>query len=213
MAISLSRRPAATSSITSISRDVSVGCVAVPGAWPERPQAAAAGRRALRERCAAGRRRVCCGCQKVDLPESANPTGDLTAVHRHFSLSYRSAEPDVVAEVVLAQVDSMSGGGATVATYGRSGRLTCCGASRAVAVVVDSRRSSASSRRRDARSGRAAFVAMMKATDFRDRHDGAVFRRGDRTRDRRNLCSATNAFATAHGTNNSGSSAGADLLH
>jgi hypothetical protein len=39
-----------------------------------------------------------------------------------------------------------------------------------VAVVGDSRRSSASSRRRDAPSGRAAFVAMMEATDFRDRH-------------------------------------------
>ena len=39
------------------------------------------------------------------------PTGDLTAVHRHFSLSYRSAEPHVVAEAVLAQVDSMMGGG------------------------------------------------------------------------------------------------------
>ena len=45
------------------------------------------------------------------------PTGDLTAVQRHFSLSYRSAEPDVIAEVVLAPVDSMRGGGATVATY------------------------------------------------------------------------------------------------
>jgi hypothetical protein len=35
------------------------------------------------------------------------------------------------------------------------------------------------------RSGRAAFVAMMEATDLRDRHDGAVVGRRDRTRNRR----------------------------
>ena len=56
-------------------------------------------------------------------------------------------------------------------------------------MAVDSRRSSASSRRRDARSGRAAFVAMMEATDFRDRHDGAVFRRRDSPQMRVTLCS------------------------
>jgi hypothetical protein len=37
----------------------------------------------------------------------------------------------------------------------------------------------------DTCSGRAPFVAMMKAADLRDRHDGAVAERRDGTRDRR----------------------------
>jgi hypothetical protein len=37
----------------------------------------------------------------------------------------------------------------------------------------------------EARSGRAAFVTMMESTDFWDGHDGAIFRRHNRTRDRR----------------------------
>jgi hypothetical protein len=48
---------------------------------------------------------------------------------------------------------------------------------------VGGRRSSNSSRRRDGRSGRAAFVSMMEAADLRDcHHGGAVASRRDRTR-------------------------------
>ena len=88
------------------------------------------------------------------------------------------------AEAVLAQVDSMSGEGAMVATYRRSKQLTCC---RPVGLWPGRRFTTLEcvEPRQDARSGRAALVAMMESTDFRDGHDGAVFRRRDRTRDRR----------------------------
>jgi hypothetical protein len=66
----------------------------------------------------------------------------------------------------------MNGEGVT-ATDGGLDDLTCCRASRVVDVVVDSRPRATSGRRRDARSSRASFVAMMKATNFRNRHDGA----------------------------------------
>jgi hypothetical protein len=49
------------------------------------------------------------------------------------------------------------------------------------------RRSCASSPWPDSRSGRASFISMVEATDLRDRHNGAVTRRHDRTRNRRVL--------------------------
>ena len=46
-------------------------------------------------------------------------------------------------------------------------------------------RSCGRGRRRDGPSGRAPFVPMVDTTDLRDRHDGAVTRRHDRTGNRR----------------------------
>ncbi len=52
--------------------------------------------------------------------------------------------------------------------------------------VLGNRRASLITRRRlDGRSGRAPFVSMMKATDLRDSHGGAIAGRRDRTRNRR----------------------------
>jgi hypothetical protein len=119
--------------------------------------------------------------------------------------------PDAVEEVILEPVDSMSGEGATVATYGRSRRLTFCRASRAVVGVNRFTTLECVAGARCALRPRGV------------RNDDGVHRLPESPRRCRLpaaqpdegwacLCSATDAYATAHGMNNSGSSAGAARL-
>jgi hypothetical protein len=93
-----------------------------------------------------------------------------------------SADADGLAHVVRACVEGRrrGEGGARIATFTEGQTAGSCHRSGALPGIRY-----ASRRRHDGRSGRAPFVPIMQATDLRDRHDGALGRWRDSTRNRR----------------------------